>query len=148
MNYLNYNMLKIVRISMHYKNNFKNIEKFINKYNKNVYDIIIIEDYESNSEYKQYFTINNINKYKLDSIILTNKDHFDPKKNSHFVSLITINNIDYKFDGSSLSKLTKFKWRNYINRNIDWGFKENPIYYKNKYNLTKGYKLLFYYRTK
>ena len=39
---------------MHYKNNFKNIEKFINKYNKNVYDIIIIEDYESNSEYKQY----------------------------------------------------------------------------------------------
>lgn len=148
MNYLNYNILKILRISMHYKNNFKNIEKYINKYDKNVYDIIIIEDYESNSEYKEYFTINNINKYKLDSIILTNKDHFNPKKNSHFVSLITINNIDYKFDGSSLSKLTKFKWRNYINRNIDWEFKENPIYYKNKYNLTKGYKLLFYYRTK
>tara|TARA_B100000902_G_scaffold305073_1_gene293446 strand:+ start:11280 stop:12380 length:1101 start_codon:yes stop_codon:yes gene_type:complete len=148
MNYLNYNILKILRIPIYHKYNFKNIVKFIDIFYKNVYDIIIIEDYESNSEYKEYFIKNNIYKYKLDSIILTNKDHFNPKKNSHFVSLITINNSDYKFDGSSLSKLSKFKWRNYLNRNIDWDFKENSIYKKDKYNLTKGYKLLFYYRTK
>ena len=91
------------------------------------------------------YNINNI-KYKLDSIIITNKDHFNKNSNSHFVSVLTINNKEYKFDGSSLKKLSSFKWKNKINKNIDWGFIEDPIYYPHKYNFTKGYKILFYYR--
>jgi hypothetical protein len=38
------------------------------------------------------FIFNNKNyNYVLDSIILTNKEHFNPKENSHFVSVLTIN---------------------------------------------------------
>ena len=33
-----------------------------------------------------------------------------------------------------------------INENKDWTFSENPNYYPEKYNFTKGYKILFYYR--
>ena len=33
-----------------------------------------------------------------------------------------------------------------INKNIDWKFRENPKYYPELYNFTKGYKLFFYYR--
>ena len=40
----------------------------------------------------------------------------------------------------------KFKWKNLINKNKDWTFIENQKYYPEKYNFTKGYKMLFYYR--
>ena len=89
---------------------------------------------------------NKIYKYVLDSIILTNKDHYNPKANSHFVSVLTINKECYKFDGSSYSKLSKFNWKKILNKNIDFTFKENPEYYPEKYNLKYGYKILFYYR--
>ena len=56
------------------------------------------------------------------------------------------NNEEYKFDGDSYSRLSKFKWKNLINTNKDWVFLENPNYYPEKYNFTKGYKLMFYYR--
>jgi hypothetical protein len=82
----------------------------------------------------------------LDSIILTNKDHFDPKANSHFVSVLTINKKSYKYDGSSTSKLEPFDWKKLINSNKNWSFKENPKYEPEQYNFTKGYKILFYYR--
>ena len=47
-----------------------------------------IEDFESHTHFEKEYTIkkNSINyKYKLDSIIITNKDHFNPKENSHFL---------------------------------------------------------------
>ena len=83
----------------------------------------------------------------LDSIIITNKDHFDPKANSHFVSVLTINKKSYKYDGSSTSKLEPFNWKKLINSNKNWSFKENPRYEPELYNFTKGYKIMFYYRT-
>ena len=33
-----------------------------------------------------------------------------------------------------------------INTNKDWMFKENPKYEPERYNFTKGYKIMFYYR--
>ena len=83
----------------------------------------------------------------MDSIILTNKDHFDPKANSHFVSVLTVNSKEYKFDGSSLSKLQRFNWKKMINTNKNWNFKENPVYIPELYNFTQGYKIMFYYRS-
>ena len=103
--------------------------------------------------YKHLYTsilkdMNNIDyNYVLDSIILTNKDHFNPDANSHFVSVLTCNNEEYKFDGSSYSKFEKFKWKKMINTNKDWMFKENPKYEPERYNFTKGYKIMFYYRS-
>ena len=89
---------------------------------------------------------NNVYNYKLDSIIITNRDHFDPNKNSHFVSVLTINKKEYKFDGSSYNTLSRFNWKDLINRNKNWSFRENPNYYPELYNFTKGYKMMFYYR--
>jgi hypothetical protein len=143
----------------------------------NIPDIIIFEDFQSGTLFEtnyNFFTINKTNKtnntnnthnthnkntndtnnthnkkynYVLDSIILTNKDHFDAKANSHFVSLLTINKKNYKYDGSSISKLEPFNWIKLINKNKDWYFKENPLYENELYNCTKGYKIMFYYRS-
>ena len=112
---------------------------------KNLPHLILFNDFQSKTHYDTTYTFNNIT-YKLDSIILTNKDYFEKNKNRHFVSVITINNIEYKFDGSSIKKLSKFKWKNKINKNIDWTFIEDPKYYSDLYNFTYGYKILFYYR--
>jgi len=152
LSYLNYDTLKLLKQSVTYKMDVE--KKLANKFfvtsSKTIPDIIIIEDFESNSIFNKTYNFvdikNNKYNYILDAIILTNKDHFDPKANSHFVSVLTINKKEYKFDGSSLSPLNKFNWKTLINNNKDWGFKENPKYEPEKYNFTKGYKIMFYYR--
>ena len=150
--YLNYDSLKFMKQSFTSKLNVKEIiTKQFQSLSNIIPDIIIIEDFESKSlyetSYKLISTKNVVYNYVLDSIIITNKDHFDPKANSHFVSVLTVNSQEYKFDGSSLSKLQKFKWKKLINTNKNWNFKENPIYHPEQYNFTKGYKILFYYRS-
>ena len=150
--YLNYDSLKFMKQSFSSNLNVKEIiTKQFQSLSNIIPDIIIIEDFESKSlyetSYKLISTKNVVYNYVLDSIIITNKDHFDPKANSHFVSVLTVNSQEYKFDGSSLSKLQKFKWKKLINTNKNWNFKENPIYHPEQYNFTKGYKILFYYRS-
>ena len=114
-------------------------------------DIVILEDFQSGTKFNNIIKLtdrqNNTYNFVLDSIIITNKDHFDPDANSHFVSVLTVNKEEYKFDGSSLSKLTRFEWKKLINENKDWMFKEDPKYEPERYNFTKGYKIMFYYRS-
>jgi hypothetical protein len=155
-NYLDYNILKILRIDVY--NNI-NINYLLHYKLNNYYvipDIIILEDSiqytsKNNTKYEKYYNINIKNnniKYVLDSIILTNKTYFKKNANQHFVSVCTINDEEYKFDGDSYSRLSRFKWKNLINSNKDWDFIENPNYYPEKYNFTYGYKMMFYYREK
>jgi hypothetical protein len=150
--YLNYDTLKFMKQTFTNKSNVKEIitEKF-NSLSNIIPDIIIIEDFQSTSVYETSYelisTKNEVITYVLDSIIITNKDHFDPTANSHFVSLLTVNSQEYKFDGSSLSKLQRFNWKKMINTNKNWNFKENPKYVPERYNFTKGYKIMFYYRS-
>ena len=153
MNFLNYDILKILQITI--KDAYiENIEHHISMhiYNK-IPDIIILEDinnYNKTYKYKESYSINYNNKvinYSLDSIIITNKDYYKMNSSKHFVCVLTINNKGYKFDGYSYSRLTKFNWKANINKNKDWSFLENQNYHKDKYNFTKGYKLMFYYRT-
>jgi len=155
MNYLNYNLLKLMNLNIYENINIQSLlqEKFENYYK--IPDIIILEDTISgnekhNSDYELTYNLKQKNKnykYVLDSIIITNKGHFKPRANSHFVSLATINKEEYKFDGDSYSRLSKFKWKSLINKDINWVFKENPNIYPEKYNFKHGYKILFYYRT-
>tara|TARA_Y100001980_G_C14554456_1_gene341179 strand:- start:2396 stop:3541 length:1146 start_codon:yes stop_codon:yes gene_type:complete len=152
MGYMNYNILNILRIDIdsEIKKNYKNVKNILDEFVLKERDIIIFEDHESKIDYNEEYEIelnNKKYKYKLDSIILTNKDHYNPKANSHFVSVLTINKEGYKFDGSSYSKLTKFNWRKILNKNVDFTFLENPAYYPEKYNFKKGYKILFYFRS-
>lgn len=152
MSYLKYDILKILNIDVdiNLKKKYSTIENMLKFFFTKEQDIIIFEDHESKIDYKMNYEIE-INskkyKYKLDSIILTNKDHYKPQANSHFVSVLTINKEYYKFDGSSYSKLSKFDWTKILNKNVDWTFKENPAYYPEKYNFRYGYKILFYYRS-
>jgi len=152
--YLNYNVLNIKNVDVlkNSKKIYKNTDTIFKNTllkNKKKCDIFIFEDHESKMDYMEEYEVelnNKIYKYVLDSIILTNKDHYNPKANSHFVSVLTINKEGYKFDGSSYSKLSKFNWKKILNKNIDFTFKENPNYYPEKYNFKYGYKILFYYR--
>jgi hypothetical protein len=125
-------------------------KNFTNLLISNIPDIFIIEDFQSGTVFETQYNFNNKNNknynYVLDSIILTNKEHFNPKENSHFVSVLTINKKRYKYDGSSTSKMEPFNWIKLINTNKDWYFKENPKYEPELYNFTKGYKIMFYYR--
>lgn len=156
MNYLNYNLLKMMNLNISENINIQSFlqEKFENYYK--IPDIIILEDHISGNEkkhttnYELSYTLKQKNKtykYVLDSIIITNKGHFKPRANSHFVSLATINKKEYKFDGDSYSRLSRFKWKSLINKDSDWVFKENPNIYPEKYNFKYGYKILFYYRS-
>jgi hypothetical protein len=150
--YLNYDTLKFMKQTFTSKSNVEEtITKKFQSLSNIIPDIIIIEDFQSKSVYETSYklkdTQNMVYNYVLDSIIITNKDHFDPKANSHFVSVLTVNSQEYKFDGSSLSKLERFNWKKMINTNKNWNFKENPVYVPESYNFTKGYKILFYYRS-
>ena len=151
--YLKYDTLKLLK---HNITKLMNINEVIqNKYLSNpltrIPDIIILEDFQSGSKFNTNIKLvdkeNNTYTYVLDSIIITNKDHFLPDSNSHFVSVLTVNKQEYKFDGSSLSKLTPFKWKQMLNKDKDWVFKEDPKYEPEAYNFTKGYKIMFYYRS-
>jgi hypothetical protein len=70
----------------------------------------------------------------------------------HFASVLTCNGEEKGFDGASLSRVSKFSWKQYINTDKNWTFvgsnwnnKEgNPIWW----NFRNGYQLLFYYRQK
>jgi hypothetical protein len=114
-------------------------------------DIIILEDFKSGSSFNNTITLTTAQSisytYVLDALIITNKDHFDPEANSHFVSVLSVNGLEYKFDGSSLSKLSRFDWKKMINVDKDWEFEEDPKYEPELYNFTKGYKIMFYYRS-
>ena len=149
-NYLDYQNIRFLKLELNDREEIDKKLDLLFETDNNIPHIITIEDFQSKSVFKNeyIFKKNGVNlKYVLDSIILTNKDHFDPKANSHFVSVLTINKKEYKFDGSSYSRLSQFKWKNMINKDKDWIFKENPNYYPEKYNFTKGYKIMFYYRS-
>lgn len=152
MSYLKYDILKILTIDVdiNLKKKYSTIEDMLKLFFTKEQDIIIFEDHESKIDFKMEYELeldSKKYKYKLDSIILTNKDHYKPKENSHFVSVLTINKQYYKFDGSSYSKLSNFDWTKILNKNVDWTFIENPAYYPEKYNFKYGYKILFYYRS-
>jgi hypothetical protein len=155
MNYLNYNLLKMMNLNIYENIDIQTFlqEKFENYYK--IPDIILLEDHISGNNkhttnHELSYTLKQKNKnykYVLDSVIITNKGHYKPRANSHFVSLATINKEEYKFDGDSYSRLSKFKWKSLINKDSDWVFKENPNIYPEKYNFKYGYKILFYYRS-
>jgi hypothetical protein len=150
--YLNYDTLKFMKQTFTTKLNVKEtITRKFQSVSNIIPDIIIIEDFQSKSIYEISYKLldekNVVYNYALDSIIITNKDHFDPEANSHFVSVLTVNSQEYKFDGSSLSKLERFDWKKMINTNKNWNFKENKKYKPEAYNFTKGYKIMFYYRS-
>ena len=60
--------------------------------------------------------------YTLDAAVLR-----DTKK-VHFSAYITINGVDYGFDGESYSRLEKFNWKSKLNKNTQYKFTIPGIY--------------------
>lgn len=83
----------------------------------------------------------NGHKWKLDSMIISNEEHF--------ICFLTINNKQYGFDGGSYSKLQKKLWKKHINTdrdfNLDKGKKSIQSW---SFNFMKEYQILLYYRVK
>jgi hypothetical protein len=60
----------------------------------------------------------------------------------HFCCGITCNGADYLFDGAAFSKLSKRKWKHWINRDYRW--KQKGL--ATVWNFMRGYSMFFYYR--
>ena len=149
--YLNYNPIKLEIIEYKNSNTINNINNTLSY----IPDIIILKikniqtNDNSNEELHKKSVILNINiknlsiKYRLDSIILRDT------KEKHFCSLLTYNKNEYGFDGVSYRKLSKFNWKQMINKNKNWTFKGSNWRENNEsiiWNFQNGYQLLFYYR--
>lgn len=61
----------------------------------------------------------------------------------HYCCGIKINGKEYVFDGAAFSPLTKRRWTPKLGENANWSVKGS----KNIWNFSKGYSLLFYYKT-
>ena len=75
--------------------------------------------------------------YVLDSFVAR-----DIKK-MHYCCGIKINGKSFIFDGAAFSPLTKRRWTAKLGENANWSVKGS----KNIWNFSKGYSLLFYYKT-
>lgn len=81
-------------------------------------------------------------KYKLDSAVIR-----DISK-QHFCATLTCEKKEMGYDGMSFHRLIDFKWKKNLNKNYNWIF-EGTIDNNGshlKWNFTKCYQMLFYYR--
>jgi hypothetical protein len=107
--------------------------------------IIILEVYdEIASEFNKKpvsFLIKNA-KYEIDSAVVR-----DVSK-QHFSTTITCEGKEMGYDGASFHRLVPLQWKHRMNSNIDWEFEGTKDYDGTplKWNFTKSYQLLIYYR--
>ena len=125
-----------------YNKNFLDGKDFFKLKNKdNIKDDILwveLFDHESNINYKcKDFKSKNGYTYTLDSMLLRDKTK------THFCCFITINNKEYMYDGASSPNIIEFKWKDYINRDIDIKINNDSL----TFNMRKGYQVLNFYRS-
>ena len=75
--------------------------------------------------------------YTLDSMLLRDKQM------KHFCCFITINNKEYMYDGASSPNILEFKWKDYINRDLDIKINKDSA----TWNMRQGYQVLNFYRS-
>jgi hypothetical protein len=107
--------------------------------------IIVLEVYdEMASEFNKKpvsFSVRDA-KYEIDSAVVR-----DVSK-QHFCSTITCEGKEMGYDGASFHRLVSLQWKHRMNSNIDWEFEGTKDYDGSmlKWNFTKSYQLLIYYR--
>ena len=83
-------------------------------------------------------------KYILDSCVIRDTTH------QHFSANLTCDHKEVAYDGMSFHRLVPMNWKKYINTDFSWGFEGSndsdgtPL----KWNFTKSYQMLIYYRVK
>ncbi len=111
-------------------------------------EVIIIENWErkTNENFPLSFNFND-NRYVIDSAILRSLN------GAHFTAYITINGIEYMFDGEryvtpnkfgklSQKTLSKFKWKKKINSKSRWKTERKN---EEEFSFSKEYMVLIYY---
>jgi hypothetical protein len=89
------------------------------------------------------FKVNNAT-YAIDSAVVRDLSQ------QHFCATLTCEGTEMGYDGMSFHRLGSLKWKDNLNRNLDWRFegtKDNdgtPLLW----NFTKSYQMLIYYRVK
>jgi len=83
-------------------------------------------------------------KYVLDSAIIRDVAMY------HFCAVITCGGVEYGYDGASITRLNKFSWKKYINKDKEWTFEGSNFNENRKtpilWNFRSSYQILFYYR--
>lgn len=121
------------------------VSDFLEGNSKETSDIVIVQLY--NSEYSpSYAKAHHLKKrtivkhhkttYKLDSAVVRDNTH------THFSCAITCNGREMIYDGAAFTKVTSKRWKNMLNKNRDWKLPGSS----NKWNFTKGYQILFYFK--
>ena len=89
------------------------------------------------------FKVNNAT-YAIDSAVVR-----DVSK-QHFCATLTCEGAEMGYDGMSFHRLGSLKWKDNLNRNIDWKFEGTKDYDGTSllWNFTKCYQMLIYYRIK
>jgi hypothetical protein len=109
--------------------------------------IIVLEVYDEDaSEFNKKpvsFSVKDA-KYEIDSAVIR-----DTTK-QHFCSTITCEGKEMGYDGMSFHRLVSLQWKHKMNSNVDWEFEGTKDYDGTplKWNFTKCYQLLMYYRVK
>ena len=89
------------------------------------------------------FKVNNAT-YAIDSAVVR-----DVSK-QHFCSTLTCEGAEMGYDGMSFHRLGSLKWKDNLNKNMDWKFEGTKDYDGTSllWNFTKCYQMLIYYRIK
>jgi len=107
--------------------------------------IIILEFYDGqNKIIKSKEIIVDGAKYILDSCVIRDTTH------QHFSANLTCDNKEVAYDGMSFHRIVPMNWKKYINTDFSWGFEgsNNSNGTPLKWNFTKSYQMLIYYRVK
>jgi hypothetical protein len=145
-NYLHNNSIQILLIRDANSNWKDKISESVHKMG-HLPHIIVLEIYETNAnKFKKKpvsFTIND-GKYEIDSAIVR-----DVSK-QHFCTTITCEGNEMGYDGMSFHRLASLKWKQLLNKNVNWQFKGSNDYDGTllNWNFTKSYQMLMYYRVK
>ena len=110
------------------KNNMKQLQS-------NIFTLYYFFSLPESNNVKVLSFENNGHTYVLDSIIISNDDHF--------ISFLTVNGKEYMFDGESYSRIAPMKWKHRIKDNTLFDTTKKSID-KYSYSFAYGLQILFY----
>jgi hypothetical protein len=144
-NYLNNNSV-LTLFMRNVTNDWKNVTHGYFKQLPHLPHLVVFEIYdETADDFKKPLSFNiNGAKYQIDSTVVR-----DISK-QHFCSTVTCEKKEMTYDGMSFHRIEALKWKDKLNVDFDWQFEGTthqdgtPL----RWNYTKCYQILIYYRVK
>jgi hypothetical protein len=143
-NYLNNNSIQLLflrYVNIKWKDSLANEIKEMTHLPHIIIFEIFEEDAKKMNKKPITFKVNKA-KYQIDSAVIRDTEQ------EHFCATITCEGKEMGYDGMSSHRIIPFKWKNYLNIDYTWEFSGSnhangkPM----KWNFTKSYQLLIYYR--